>query len=129
MGVQESRVSGVWASVVVQGHNHVRAHLMGDPAAERAYASSSSRDDPCSIPELVLDVAPGEMLNVGARGGKGPLRAILDNEDCGAGKLMLPGIKKAREARLPRGRYNDDSFHPGTPLMDPPLDAHYIAHD
>jgi len=51
---------------------------------------------------------------------KGSLRAIVDNEDCGAGKLMLPGIEKAREARLPRGRYNDDSFHPGAPLIDAP---------
>lgn len=99
---------------------------MGDPATKRAYAATSSRDDPCVIPELVLDVTPCEMLNVGANRREGSLRAILDNEDCGAGKLMLPGIEKAREGRLPRARYNDDSFHPAPLTLTCLLDAYYM---
>jgi hypothetical protein len=51
------------------------------------------------------------MLNVGARDGKGPLGTILDNEDGRAGKLMLPGLEKRREACLTRGRYDDDGLH------------------
>jgi len=52
------------------------------------------------------------MLNVGTCNRKGSLRAILDNDHCGVGELVLPRVEKPREARLSCSRHNHDSFHP-----------------